>query len=37
VIPTHGLYDFFRKREKDGKVIHDPYEDESGLQDLFGE
>lgn len=37
VNPNHGLYAFFRKREKDGKVTHDPYEDESGLQDVFGE
>ncbi len=37
VNPNHGLYAFFRKREKDGKVTHDPFEDESGLQDVFGE
>lgn len=37
VNPTHGLYAFFRKREKDGKVTHDPFEDEPGLQDIFGE
>ena len=37
VNPNHGLYAFFRKREKDGKVMHDPYEDESGLHDVFGE
>jgi len=37
VNPNHGLYAFFRKREKDGKVIHDPFEDEPGLQDVFGE
>ncbi|KAH9986616.1 mitochondrial 39-S ribosomal protein L47 (MRP-L47)-domain-containing protein [Russula vinacea] len=36
VNPNHGLYAFFRKREKDGKVMHDPYEDESGLHDVFG-
>jgi len=36
VNPNHGLYAFFRKREKDGKVIHDPLEDHSGLQDVFG-
>jgi large subunit ribosomal protein L47 len=34
---NHGLYAFFRKREKDGSVTHDPFEDESGLQDVFGE
>jgi large subunit ribosomal protein L47 len=37
VNPNHGLYAFFRKRVKDGKVTHDPFEDESGLQDVFGE
>jgi large subunit ribosomal protein L47 len=37
VNPNHGLYAFFRKREKDGKVRHDPFEDEPGLQDVFGE
>jgi large subunit ribosomal protein L47 len=37
VNPNHGLYAFFRKREKDGKVTHDPFEDESGLEDVFGE
>jgi hypothetical protein len=37
VNPNHGLYAFFRKREKDGKVTHDPFEDEPGLQDIFGE
>ena len=37
VNPNHGLYAFFRKREKDGKVTHDTVEDEPGLQDLFGE
>jgi hypothetical protein len=37
VNPNHGLYAFFRKREKDGKVIHDPFEDDSGLRDVFGE
>jgi large subunit ribosomal protein L47 len=37
-IPVNpGLYAFFRKREKDGSVTHDPFEDESGLQDVFGE
>jgi len=36
VNPNHGLYAFFRKREKDGKVVHDPFEDESGLHDVFG-
>jgi hypothetical protein len=36
VNPNHGLYAFFRKREKDGKVIHDPLEDHSGLHDVFG-
>jgi len=36
VNPNHGLYAFFRKREKDGKVIHDTFEDESGLRDVFG-
>ena len=34
---NHGLYAFFRKREKDGNVTHDPFEDESGLRDVFGE
>jgi large subunit ribosomal protein L47 len=37
VNPNHGLYAFFRKKEKDGKVTHDPLEDDSGLQDIFGE
>jgi large subunit ribosomal protein L47 len=37
VNPNHGLYAFFRKREKDGKVTYDPLEDEPGLQDVFGE
>jgi hypothetical protein len=37
VNPNHGLHAFFRKREKDGKVTHDPFEDDSGLQDVFGE
>jgi large subunit ribosomal protein L47 len=37
VNPNHGLYAFFRKREKDGKIIHDSIEDDSGLQDVFGE
>ena len=36
VNPNHGLYAFFRKREKDGKVIHDSLEDHSGLQDVYG-
>jgi large subunit ribosomal protein L47 len=36
VNPNHGLYAFFRKREKDGKVIHDPLEDDAGLHDIFG-
>jgi large subunit ribosomal protein L47 len=36
VNPNHGLYAFFRAREKDGKVIHDTLEDSSGLQDVFG-
>ncbi|KAI0304327.1 mitochondrial 39-S ribosomal protein L47 (MRP-L47)-domain-containing protein, partial [Multifurca ochricompacta] len=36
VNPNHGLYAFFRKREKDGKVIYDTLEDHSGLQDVFG-
>jgi hypothetical protein len=37
VNPNHGLYAFFRKTEKDGKVTYDPFEDEAGLQDIFGE
>ena len=37
VNPNHGLYAFFRKTEKDGKVIHDPFENDSGLRDVFGE
>src|ERR1700741_2520675 len=37
VNPNHGLYAFFRKREKDGNVTHDFVEDESGLSDVFGE
>ena len=37
VNPNHGLYAFFRKREKDGKVTHDPLEDDAGLRDTFGE
>src|SRR5712671_3528325 len=37
VNPNHGLYAFFRRREKDGKVTHDPFEDDSGLNDIFGE
>jgi hypothetical protein len=37
VNPNHGLYAFFRKRENDGKVIHDTFEDDSGLRDVFGE
>lgn len=37
VNPNHGLYAFFRKREKDGKVTHDPLEDDPGIQDVFGE
>ena len=37
VNPNHGLYAFFRKREKDGKVVHDSLEDNSGMQDVFGE
>ena len=37
VNPNHGLYAFFRKREKDGKIIHDSLEDNSGMQDVFGE
>jgi hypothetical protein len=36
VNPNHGLYAFFRKREKDGKVIHDYIEDHAGLHDIFG-
>jgi large subunit ribosomal protein L47 len=36
VNPNHGLYAFFRKREKDGKVIYDSLEDSSGTQDVFG-
>ncbi|KAH9989704.1 mitochondrial 39-S ribosomal protein L47 (MRP-L47)-domain-containing protein [Russula compacta] len=36
VNPNHGLHAFFRKREKDGKVTHDPLEDDSGIQDVFG-
>lgn len=36
VNPNHGLYAFFRKREKDGKVTHDPLEDDAGLRDVFG-
>jgi large subunit ribosomal protein L47 len=36
VNPNHGLYAFFRAREKDGKVIHDTLEDHSGLNDVFG-
>ncbi|KAI0297646.1 mitochondrial 39-S ribosomal protein L47 (MRP-L47)-domain-containing protein [Russula brevipes] len=34
--PNHGLYAFFRKREKDGKVTHDSLEDDAGLRDIFG-
>lgn len=37
VNPNHGLYAFFRKREKDGKVVYDSIEDNSGLEDVFGE
>ena len=37
VNPNHGLYAFFRKREKDGKVIYDSLEDNSGMEDVFGE
>jgi large subunit ribosomal protein L47 len=37
VNPNHGLYAFFRKREKDGKATHDPLEDDAGLRDVFGE
>ena len=37
VNPNHGLYAFFRKREKDGKVFYESLEDESGLDDVFGE
>jgi large subunit ribosomal protein L47 len=37
VNPNHGLYAFFRKREKDGKAIYDSLEDDSGLHDVFGE
>ena len=37
VNPDHGLYAFFRKREKDGKTIHDHFEDNSGIRDVFGE
>ena len=37
VNPNHSLYAFFRKREKDGKVTHDPLEDDAGLRDIFGE
>jgi hypothetical protein len=37
VNPNHGLYAFFRKREKDGKVIYDHLEDDSGVRDVFGE
>ncbi|KAI9435377.1 MRP-L47-domain-containing protein, partial [Russula earlei] len=36
VNPNHGLYAFFRKREKDGKVTHDPFEDDAGLKDVLG-
>jgi len=36
VNPNHGLYAFFRKRETDGKVTHDPLEDDAGLRDIFG-
>ncbi|KAH9969717.1 mitochondrial 39-S ribosomal protein L47 (MRP-L47)-domain-containing protein [Russula dissimulans] len=36
VNPNHGLYAFFRRREKEGKITHDPFEDDSGLQDVFG-
>jgi large subunit ribosomal protein L47 len=36
VNPNHGLYAFFRKREKDGKLIHDSLEDHFGLRDVFG-
>ncbi|KAH9065319.1 mitochondrial 39-S ribosomal protein L47 (MRP-L47)-domain-containing protein [Lactarius vividus] len=36
VNPNHGLYAFFRRREKDGKVIYDSLEDHSGVQDVFG-
>ncbi len=36
VNPNHGLYAFFRKREKDGEVIYDSVEDNSGITDVFG-
>ncbi|KAH9179341.1 mitochondrial 39-S ribosomal protein L47 (MRP-L47)-domain-containing protein [Lactarius sanguifluus] len=36
VNPNHGLYAFFRKREKDGEMTHDTLEDHSGMQDVFG-
>lgn len=36
VNPNHGLHAFFRQREKDGNVIHDSLEDNSGMQDVFG-